>query len=154
MDDRPTNSMTDSQELATLVGEFGKVYGRWIHGVVQAEAGTTPARARLLAALQCNGACKMAQLSDQLGVTPRNITKLVDGLEDERLVARAAHPDDRRATLIHLTEEGVLAAKETMLAHHAAFESLYDTLSADERTTMGRILGKLIAELGRLETSR
>ena len=139
--------MNDPQELAALVAEFGKAYTRWIHSVMQKETGTTPARARLLAALQCQGASNMTELSRQLDVTPRNITKLVDALEGESLVARAAHPDDRRATLVHLTEDGVLAAKEIVLADQAVFEGLYAKLPAADREHLGRILKRLMAEL-------
>ena len=35
----------------------------------------------------------MSDLADALGVTPRNITALVDGLEEEGMVRRVAHPD-------------------------------------------------------------
>ena len=144
--------MTDSQDLGVLIASFGKAYSQWIHSVMQEETGTTPARGRLLAALQVGGACKMGELSSCLGVTPRNITKLVDALEGESLVARAAHPDDRRATLIHLTPEGVLAAKDSMLAHHAAFDRLYRKLTPSDRDDLGRILGQLIDELQTLNT--
>ncbi len=69
----------DPQELARLVGEFAKAYTRHVWSEL-GHAGTTPARARLLAALQCEGPCKMNELGALLAVTPRNVTKLVDGL--------------------------------------------------------------------------
>lgn len=143
--------MIEPQQLAALVAEFGKIYTQWIHSVLQEEAGTTPARGRLLAALQCNGACKMSALGDQLGVTPRSITKLVDALEGEALVARSPHPHDRRATLIQLTQDGVLAAKETVLAHEEAFENLYAKLSETDRAHLARILNHLMDEVRHLE---
>lgn len=143
--------MTDPRDVAKQVAEFGKVYTRWIQSVLQAEVGTTPARSRLLGALQCHGACKMSQLGEELGVTPRSITKLVDALEDEALVMRAPHPEDRRATLVHLTAEGILAAKETVLAHDAAFEKLYARLPESDRAHLVRILGGLLDEIRRQE---
>ena len=102
--------MVDAQELARLVAEFGKTYTRRIWAEI-GRTGTTPARARLLAVLQCHGSRKMSELGAELGVTPRNITKLVDGLEAEGLVARKAHPSDRRATLVSLTDKGALVGK-------------------------------------------
>lgn len=143
--------MADPQQLAALVAEFGKAYTRFIQAVMACETSTTPARGRLLAALQAGGACKMNALSSCLGVTPRNITKLADALEAEGLVARAAHPDDRRATLLHLTESGVHAAKEAMLAHSQAAASLYEGLSEDDREHFRRVLENLLDQLRRLD---
>jgi len=138
--------MVDAQELARLVAEFGKVYTRHIWSEMS-RAGTTPARARLLAALQCQGSRKMSELGAELDVTPRNITKLVDGLEAEGLVTRRAHPSDRRATLISLTDRGVLVGKESALADTAAAAWLYKQLGPADRQHLARILRKLLATL-------
>ncbi|WP_371131993.1 MarR family transcriptional regulator [Streptomyces sp. cf386] len=45
-------------------------------------------------------------LAASRAVTPRNITGLLDALQEEGLVARDAHPTDRRATLVSLTRKG------------------------------------------------
>jgi DNA-binding MarR family transcriptional regulator len=139
--------MVDAQELAQLVAEFGKAYTRRMWSEMS-RTGTTPARARLLAALQCQGSRKMNELGAQLGVTPRNITKLVDGLEAEGLVAREPHPSDRRATLVSLTDKGVLVGKESALADVAAAAWLYQQLGPADRQHLARILRKLLETLG------
>nr|WP_260859608.1 MarR family transcriptional regulator [Streptomyces cupreus] len=74
------------------------------HGV--AERGLTRARAGLLWALFHDGAMTQRALAGQLGVTPRNVTGLLDALEADGLVVREAHPTDRRAMLVSLTESG------------------------------------------------
>jgi DNA-binding MarR family transcriptional regulator len=78
------------------------------HGMQQglAERGLTLARANLIWELQENSPCTQRALSSALRVTPRNVTGLVDALEADGLVERAAHPSDRRATLVTLTEQG------------------------------------------------
>jgi DNA-binding MarR family transcriptional regulator len=134
---------TDPQELARLVAEFGKAYTRWIWSEM-GRAGTTPARARLLAVLQCQGPSKMSDLGTLLSVTPRNVTKLVDGLEGEGLVARNPHPSDRRATLVSLTDRGTLVGKESALADDAAAAWLYRQLTPADRQHMARLLRKLL----------
>lgn len=133
----------DSRELARLVAEFGKAYTRWIW-LEMSRAGTTPARARLLAALQCEGPCKMNELGTTLSVTPRNVTKLVDSLEAEGLVTRKAHPSDRRVTLVSLTDRGVMVGKESAIADDAAAAWLYEQLSPADRQNMARLLRKLL----------
>lgn len=98
--------------------------------------------------LQCAaGACNMSEVGARLGVTPRNVTKLVDGLEAEGLVAREPHPTDRRATLLRLTGRGRIVCKEGMLANHAAASRLYQGLSEADRQHFARILLKLIDAL-------
>jgi DNA-binding MarR family transcriptional regulator len=48
----------------------------------------------------------LGELADQLDVTPRNITGLIDHLERDGLVERVDDPDDRRSTYARLTPAG------------------------------------------------
>jgi DNA-binding MarR family transcriptional regulator len=48
----------------------------------------------------------LGELADQLEVTPRNITGLIDHLERDGLVERIDDPDDRRLTYARLTAAG------------------------------------------------
>ncbi len=66
----------------------------------------TQPRVRLLFALERSGPVIMHKLSCELGITPRAVTALVDGLEASGLIERAAHPHDRRATVVALTRRG------------------------------------------------
>jgi DNA-binding MarR family transcriptional regulator len=138
--------MVTPQDLAPLMAEFGKAYTRKIISEM-GRAGTTPARARLLMTLQCHGSCKMSEIGGHLQVTPRSVTKLVDGLETEGLVVRESHPHDRRVTIIRLTPQGMLVCKESILANHTAVTTLYDHLSSADRQHLARILHQLIAAL-------
>jgi DNA-binding MarR family transcriptional regulator len=138
--------MTDTQELGRLFATFGKAYRARIMAEI-GEGGTTPARARLLIVLQCRGSCKMSEVGRELGVTPRNVTKLVDGLEGEGLVVREPHPRDRRATLLHLTPRGAAVGKECMAANSAAASQLFERLTPTDRQQLARILRKLLEAL-------
>lgn len=138
--------MVKPEDLAPLMADFGKAYTRKIYEEM-GRAGTTPARARLMMTLQCQGSCKMSDLSGYLAVTPRSVTKLVDGLEAEGLLVREPHPHDRRATIIRLTAEGMLVCKSSALANHAAVTSIYEQLSETDRQHLARILKKLTAAI-------
>jgi DNA-binding MarR family transcriptional regulator len=48
----------------------------------------------------------LGYLSKQLMVHPTTITLAVDQLESRKLVAREAHPTDRRTTVVRLTKAG------------------------------------------------
>ncbi|MBC7270515.1 MAG: MarR family transcriptional regulator, partial [Streptomyces sp.] len=75
-------------ELAEVLGEMMR------RGV--AERGLTTARAGVLWALFHEGPMTQRVLADRLGVTPRNVTGLLDALQEDGLVVREAHPTDRR----------------------------------------------------------
>src|SRR6266496_167335 len=96
----PTPS-PDAVADATMA--FVRSFDAWMKRASVANAGESVARLRLLNELHCNGPQKMADLADTLGVTPRNVTALVDALEAESQVRRAAHPTDRRVTMIEIT---------------------------------------------------
>jgi DNA-binding MarR family transcriptional regulator len=123
--DAPADSLARSFE--DLMGE----YVRWLR--FQAPAGgPSTSRLRLLESLHCEGAQKMNELAETLGVTPRNVTALVDGLEEEGVVRRRAHPTDRRATLIELTETAPDPIA-LMAAHRAAIGQLFSCLTKEEQ---------------------
>ena len=74
----------------------------------------------------------MSDVAEVLGVTPRNITALVDGLEEEGMVRRVAHPSDRRATLIELTDSAP-DPTQLMAAHRAAIGQIFGCLTESEQ---------------------
>lgn len=68
--------------------------------------GLTEARTQLLWELGRHAPMTQRELADRLKVTPRNITTLVDALEQTGFVIRAPHPTDRRAVAVGLTDKG------------------------------------------------
>ena len=50
---------------------------------------------------------RLSKLSEHLHIAPRSATEVVDALESRGLVRRSPDPDDRRATLVELTEHGL-----------------------------------------------
>lgn len=90
--------------------------------------GLTPARAHLLWVLQEQGPTSQRVLADALGVTPRTVTGLVDGLEAGGLVVRQPHPTDRRSTLVAFTETGARIAEEMATGKAELAVGLFDGL--------------------------
>ena len=111
-----------------------------------ASAGESVARLRLLNELHCNGPQKMADLADSLGVTPRNVTALVDALEAEGMVQRAAHPTDRRITMIEITG-GSATVERQVEDLRAAIGALFTDVSEDDRATFERVMARLLDKL-------
>jgi len=139
----------DTRQLAEKFAAFGPAYMRWV-GLQMRAVGVTYPRMRLIGALRMSeGPQIMSDLGHQLGVTPRNVTKLVDALEEEGLVRRRPHPTDRRATVVELTEKGAGTAAGVFEEHLAAVGTLFEGLGEDDRRELLRILDLLEAELRR-----
>ena len=60
-------------------------------------------RMGVLFAVKHAGGMRMGDLATRLGVAPRTVTDLVDGLERDGLLVRKPDPTDRRATCLELT---------------------------------------------------
>ena len=66
----------------------------------------TTSRVHCLWELSRSGPTTQATLASALDVTPRTVTSLVDALESSGYAERRAHPTDRRAVLVALTDLG------------------------------------------------
>ena len=131
------------RRLVDQTAAFAHAYLRWIDE--QASEGLTLPRLRLVERLHCKGPDKMGILADELGLSPRNMTVLVDGLEDEGLVKRVPHSTDRRATVIEATQEGMAAAEVLLEPHFGAMSCLFTDLSDEQRAQFSEILATLRA---------
>lgn len=135
-----------SVELVEAFSGFGPEYLKWIRSRLR-DSGITHARMRLLGALYFGGPRIMSGLSEELGVTRRNVTALVDALEREGLVSRSPHPTDRRATVIGLTGSGERKARSTHEIYRQLVSELFETLSERDQRELLRIVGLLRGEL-------
>ena len=137
-----------SLRLVDEFAAFGPLYLKWVRSRLQDE-GITYARMRLLGALHCKGPQIMSSISDELGVTRRNVTALVDRLEEEGLVRRKPHPTDRRATVIEMTGRGERTMDSIYDEHRAAVAELFEELGGEDQRELSRMLGTLREALKR-----
>ena len=127
--------------LAVRTAAFADAFERWASRKA-VEAGASVPRLRLLYAVHCHGPQKMADLAEELTVTPRNVTALVDGLEAEGLVRRIPHSTDRRVTLVELTCNSERVAAQ-FGAYQASIAGLFAGLTAADQRTLLRLLATL-----------
>lgn len=139
-----TSVSATAAELVEAFARFGPAYMKWLHAGVP---GTTYARMRLLRDLQTHGPQIMTELAGCLAVTPRNVTVLVDGLEREGLVRRRPHPDDRRATIVELTDEGGALLDAAFEQHAARAGALFEALRREDQTALLALIRRLTDEL-------
>jgi DNA-binding MarR family transcriptional regulator len=103
----------------------------------------TPAHWRALRVLMRHGVMRLSELSDQLHIAARSTTEVVDALETRGLVARRPDPDDRRATLVTLTEHGTSVVDAVRTARGTEAERAFGRLGQADRADLARILRKL-----------
>jgi DNA-binding MarR family transcriptional regulator len=94
-------------------------------------------------------------LADALGVSPRNVTGLVDGLVETGFVTRRPHPDDRRATLVTLTDRGIAAGSDLRREHaqlaHTLFEGMPAKRLEEFRKGLDHVVGVVRAAIAHPE---
>jgi DNA-binding MarR family transcriptional regulator len=90
------------------------------------------------------GEITLGKLSDLLMTHPTSVTGIVDGLEKLSLVARVAHPTDRRMTLVRITHEGRRRFEHATTVMAETKFSI-DALSEEEAETVYRLLRKVLA---------
>lgn len=108
----------------------------------------TPMRLSALGAIASSGdespeGVTMGQVARALGVTPYGVTKIVDGLEADGLVERFAHPSDRRAKVLRLTDDGCSVLYKGGAHHHDNMARMLAVLNDDERTVVANALKKM-----------
>ncbi len=100
----PTSEAAATEALAALrVASHGMrtTMDRWLerHDLSEGRMG-------VLWCLRVKGSMTLGDLAESLDVSPRNITGLVDHLENDGLLERFPDPEDRRATRVRLASAG------------------------------------------------
>jgi DNA-binding MarR family transcriptional regulator len=88
-----------------------------IDSALRAEIGVPLGRFEAMLIMRRLGTCRVLDVSRELSVTVGGTSKLIDRIEATGLCVRTANPDDRRSSLITLTEraQGVLERGETVI---------------------------------------
>lgn len=114
------------------------------YGAALAEWEVTPGQSRALRIVVDLGAARPSVIAERLRIAPRSATEVVDALESRGLVERRPDPDDRRATSIVPTPEGLRLHELLDGARRTAAEELFGRLGAGDRAELDRILALLL----------
>jgi len=131
MTPKPNSSTTNgSRELGRLIMQLKRLE-RQPHTFGQ--AGTlSPSEIHTIDAIGIDAPVLMSELATRLGVTKGAITQLVQRLEGKNLVARTAHPEDARSTLLSLTSLGEEAYKAHLAVNLQFYDRLQSKLTSEE----------------------
>lgn len=103
----------------------------------------------ILEILKTNGEMKMTELSFRAWKQNANITRIVDLLEERRLLERKAVEGDRRANLISITDDGINLYNDTAPVVAKTYKEIVSSITKAEEEAILRVTGKLIAHLMR-----
>jgi DNA-binding MarR family transcriptional regulator len=138
-----TGDTDPTLEVADLLGQAVRRLHRGTNEAL-APLGLSRAQARLVR-LVADGPLRMTAIAERLGVVPRTVTDVVDGLEATGLVARRPDPEDRRATFIALTPGGVELLDRLDAVRRESAAQLLGRLAPDDLATLRLLLLDLIA---------
>jgi MarR family 2-MHQ and catechol resistance regulon transcriptional repressor len=102
-----------------------------------------PSQFGILETLYHLGSMQQHELAAKLLQTPGNITRVIDSLEQQDLVARESEPGDRRCHRIALTEKGKRRISAIFPRFATAIHNLFSKLSAKEQKQLNELLRKL-----------
>jgi DNA-binding MarR family transcriptional regulator len=87
---------------------------------------------------------RRVDLADGLQLTASGVTRLLDGLEKQGMVAKKTCDSDARVTYAVLTREGRAKLEKASKSHIAAVEALFQERFTDEELdTLTELLGRL-----------
>lgn len=106
----------------------------------------TGPRLRLLSVVAESGKIRMNELATKLGIKARTVTDFVDALEQDKLLIRIPDPNDRRATLIQLTQLAQSNIDQELAYQSKVADNVLENLSIEQRSQLFELLLKLIQD--------
>ncbi|WP_175279623.1 MarR family winged helix-turn-helix transcriptional regulator [Secundilactobacillus collinoides] len=88
-----------------------------------------------------------SQIVEALDIRPSSVSVMIKKLEEDGLVERHDSPDDKRISLISLTDKGRDLIKSSHDFKTEFSDALFDGLTDDEKDEFGRLLNKLTDSL-------
>jgi len=107
----------------------------------------TPEQWVILKKLSEQDKISQRELSDRVDKDPNNIKALIDKLENKSLVKRLVNPDDKRAFLLCITENGKALIKELIPLDERMIMDIEHGLSKEEISKLKSVLSKIHANI-------
>lgn len=108
-----------------------------------AKYGLTPAQFDVLSHLNAEPGITQQALAERLFVTKGNVAGLLDRMEAAGLVERCAHPDDRRAHRLLITQAGAEIFLRAAPVLEERISAQMSGLTDEEQVTLMSLLAKL-----------
>ncbi len=117
---------------AGALSVVSQMFRRWNSRSVEADWGMTGPRVTVLVMLVQARSLTMGEIAGALEVTPRAVTRLVDGLEADGYVIRGRDPQDLRVVHVTCTAKALTLAEERMPELTDRMARLFEGFSAEQ----------------------
>ncbi|MFJ8144229.1 MarR family winged helix-turn-helix transcriptional regulator [Streptomyces sp. NPDC096094] len=104
--------------------------------LAEVEERVTLPQFRMLMVLSTRGATKLVALADHLQVAPSTAMRMVDRLISAGLADRQTNPDNRRETLLRLTDEGRSTVANVSARRRAEVAAIVERLAPGQRAAL------------------
>lgn len=101
-------------------------------------------RGRMLGLLHDHGEMSQSQIASLLDIRPQSLSEMLAKAETDGVIVRRQSTEDKRQTLVSLTELGQSRVETYRENHRRQAEEFLDPLTDDEKTALAEILRKLI----------
>ncbi len=131
------------REVGWLIYDASRLLIRSIESKVR-EAGITSQQWRVLIRLAREDGQTQSHLAEETEIAPAPLGRLLDRLEDQKIIERRPDPSDRRAKRIYLAggEQGPFFERLRQLATQQ-FETVYKSMDETDLLELQRLLSKL-----------
>lgn len=147
MVDQPSGIRELDQRIPFLLSQLGTYVSDDFKRRL-APVGVHPRTNAVLVALAGDDGQSQRQLSARLGLHRNVMVSLIDILEEQGLVQRRPHPDDRRAFAVTLTDKARELLPTFEEQSHAIEDEVTEALTPDERAALLDMLQRVSASLG------
>ena len=102
---------------------------------------------RLLNRLWERDGLTQKELAEQIFKDQPNTTRILDKLQKKGIIRREASPDDRRAFIVNLTDEGRILRERLLPIASKTGEDVFMGVSSEEQRLLKGLLNKICANI-------
>jgi DNA-binding MarR family transcriptional regulator len=128
---------------AASVGRLSHLFPHWLLLNVETPLGIPASRLLVLWILRNEKALTMGEIAQMIDLTPRGVTRIVDGLEADGFATRTEDESDKRIKVVELTTKGRRFLDASLPKVHQKYVELFAVLDKSEAVELVRLLEKL-----------
>ena len=145
---------TDFRETLLVLSDVARLLKTYVDRRA-AEHGMTQAQWGVLKRVERRDGLMQAEIAEQMELQPISLVPILDKLCEQGLIQRRAHPEDRRARLLYLTDQGRARLKSLGPLANEIYGELFAGFAATDVAGLGKQLTRLKDNIRRAtETSR
>ena len=133
-----------SKQIGLFLNLVHNRFKQYVAGIFEEQGfNITPEQFLVMDTLWDEGVLTQQQIANYLLKDKNSVVKLVDGLEDRKLVRRTSNPKDRRQNLIEVTEYAKSIKDKVTKVAVDAVDRIVNGISKEDMQTYIRVLSKM-----------